>query len=204
MVNDLLDINRLETGEMPLVREELFAASIAGEAVGTVATLAAEMEVRLTLTDVDPELRLDADREILCRVLVNLLGNAIKFTPAGGAVTLSVSRDQETVAFSVTDTGEGIAAEHLARIFDKFYQAHSRAQGRQVPSSGLGLTFCRLAVEAHGGRIDAESAPGRGSRFWFTLPAPTAPQAAPAASADGSAARARPAPNRPTRSALHG
>jgi two-component system, sensor histidine kinase and response regulator len=112
-----------------------------------------------------------ADEEKLLRTLVNLLGNAIKFTPAGGAVTLSArpSDTERVLLLSVTDTGEGIPAEAFARIFEKFGQVESRQAGRRM-STGLGLTFCKMVVEAHGGRIWVESELGQGSTFSFTVP----------------------------------
>jgi signal transduction histidine kinase len=170
MVNDLLDINRLESGEMPLTREEFAAADVMREAAGAVAALAAEKRLTLRVEPAPADLCPYADRETARRVLVNLLGNAVKFTPGGGEVRLTAEARDGMVEFAVADTGEGIPTEHRERVFDKFYQVTSHAAGRQM-SSGLGLAFCRLAVEAHGGRIGVESDVGRGSRFWFTLPA---------------------------------
>jgi signal transduction histidine kinase len=176
MVNDLLDINRLEAREMPLAPEEFAAVDAARAALATVESLAAEKELQLAIASADEDLRVRADPEITRRVLVNLLGNAVKFAPAGGSVTLTVApAGGDAAEFSVADTGPGIAAEHLERIFDKFYQVEARTHGSRIPSTGLGLTFCRLAVEAHGGRIGVESTPGQGSRFWFTLPASRTP-----------------------------
>jgi len=122
--------------------------------------------------DVAPELpHLEGDVDILRRTLVNLLGNSIKFTPAGGTLTLSVALadDGHAMLFSVADTGEGIPDEALDRIFDKFGQVESRKGGRKM-STGLGLTFCKLAVGAHGGHIAVASVPGEGSTFSFTIP----------------------------------
>src|SRR5207302_894983 len=112
-----------------------------------------------------------ADQGKLDRILVNLLGNAIKFTPAGGRVTVGAQVDESetSMVFSVSDTGEGIPAEAFDRIFEKFGQVDSRKGGRMM-STGLGLTFCKLAVEAHGGDITVASAPGHGSTFRFTIP----------------------------------
>jgi signal transduction histidine kinase len=110
-----------------------------------------------------------ADEEKLCRILVNLLGNSIKFTPDRGSVHVDVSESGSDVRFGVRDTGEGIPAEAFERIFEKFGQVESRLAGRKM-STGLGLTFCKMAVEAHGGHIWVESRPGQGSTFFFTLP----------------------------------
>jgi len=121
------------------------------------------------------------DRDLFTRVLINLLGNALKFTPADGSITVGARLEAPSdpdrnpvVVFFVKDTGEGIPKEDLGKIFDKFAQAESRKAGRKN-STGLGLTFCKLAVEAHGGRIWAESEPGKGSTFYFTIPLVTSP-----------------------------
>jgi two-component system sensor histidine kinase/response regulator len=103
-----------------------------------------------------------------------LLGNAIKFTPAAGILTVSVQfgKNRKSLVFSVRDTGEGIPSEAFERIFEKFGQVESR-QGGRLMSTGLGLTFCKLAVEAHGGAIKVASIPGKGSTFSFTIPLTT-------------------------------
>ena len=181
MVNDMLDISKLEAGEMSLRRERFPIGEVMADAEAMVAALAREKRLELRTEPVPPEneqvLCVAADREKLRRVLVNLLGNAIKFTPSGGTVTLRAEGDAGgAVCVSVCDTGPGIPAQHLDRIFDKFYQAEAGRSG-SVAATGLGLTFCKLAVEAHGGRIGVESTVGEGSRFWFTLPA-AAPEGA--------------------------
>src|SRR5581483_4217108 len=103
--------------------------------------------------------------------LVNLLGNAIKFTPKGGTITASIAEEAEggALLFSVRDTGPGIPRDAFTRIFEKFGQVALRRSG-QMMSTGLGLTFCQLVVQAHGGRIWVESELGQGSTFSFTLP----------------------------------
>ena len=120
-------------------------------------------------TDVPPARPpIDADEERVLQVLENLVGNALKFTPPGGVVTVGAARaeDPAWVVFSVRDTGPGIAREHVSRVFDRFYQA----QASDRRGSGLGLAICKAIVEAHGGRIWAESEPGKGATFSFTLP----------------------------------
>ena len=115
-----------------------------------------------------PEIWADDDR--LLQVFENLIGNAIKFTPAGGRVTIGAQSRAGEVLFSIADTGAGIPAESLPRVFDRFWQA-KRAERR---GAGFRLPICKGLVEAHGGRIWVESAPGRGSTFCFTIP--TAPR----------------------------
>jgi signal transduction histidine kinase len=102
---------------------------------------------------------------------VNLLGNAVKFTPSGGRVTLLAQHEpsESAVKFTVRDTGPGIPEEAFERIFEKFGQVGPRPASRSL-STGLGLAFCKMAVEAHGGRIGVQSRLGEGSEFWFTLP----------------------------------
>jgi signal transduction histidine kinase len=174
MINDLLDVEKLESGSMQLDYATVSAATLVASAVSQVASLAEGN--RLTLiqqiaSDLPP---LRGDENKLRRTLVNLLGNAIKFTPSGGTVTVEVrkSEDAHSVVFSVTDTGEGIPSECFGRIFEKFGQVESRHAGR-IMSTGLGLTFCKLAIEAHGGHIAVESVPGRGSTFCFAVPLPS-------------------------------
>lgn len=169
MINDLLDIDKMEQGSLTLERTEVSVPVVAETALAQVGGLAAA-KTQTIAADIAPDLPAAyADEDKLRRILVNLLGNAIKFTPAGGTITLSVRRDGDTLIFSVRDTGEGIPKEDFERIFQKFGQVETRKSGRRM-STGLGLTFCRLAVEAHGGRIWVESELGVGSVFSFTLP----------------------------------
>jgi signal transduction histidine kinase len=168
MVNTLLDINKLESGQLDLHREPVNFASLAQEALDQVRGLALEHRHELhSEADVCP--LLPADGELLRRVVVNLLGNAIKFTPDGGRISLSCAADDQGLTFTVRDTGPGIPEEDRERIFEKFGQVQSRQQGRKY-STGLGLTFCKMVAEAHGGRIWVESEPGRGSAFHVWIP----------------------------------
>ena len=171
MINDLLDVEKMESGSMDLDYTLLDADELVASAVSQVASLAGSENltlVRRVAADLPP-CRGDANK--LRRVLVNLLGNAIKFTPAGGDVTVEAQRgaDGQSLVFSVRDTGEGIPVEAFERIFEKFGQVESR-QGGRIMSTGLGLTFCKLTVKAHGGNIAVESVPGKGSTFSFTIP----------------------------------
>lgn len=169
MINDLLDISKMEDGSLKLELEELTARELIEAAVQQVAPLVAEKELHLK-TKVEPNAPpLQADRDKMLRTLVNLLGNAIKFTPERGTVAVEVQCSDDSLLFCVIDTGEGIPEEAFERIFEKFGQVESRKAGKQM-STGLGLTFCKMAVEAHGGRIWVESEIGAGSRFSFTIP----------------------------------
>jgi signal transduction histidine kinase len=171
MINDLLDVEKLEDGSMQLDMTELKAESLVANATKQIASLAKGENLTLAV-DIAPALPpFSGDEDKLRRVLVNLLGNAIKFTPSGGQLRVEarLSEDQKSIVFSVSDTGEGIPAAAFECIFEKFGQVESRKAGRMM-STGLGLTFCKLAVEAHGGHIGVESAEGEGSTFCFALP----------------------------------
>lgn len=171
MINDLLDVSKMEAGSLTLDRQPVVVAELVRQAVDQVTWLAKENGLCLVTEVADDLSPLTADEDKLRRTLVNLLGNALKFTPEGGTVTLSVqpSDKGDTLLFSVRDTGTGIPPEAFGRIFEKFGQVESRQAGRKM-STGLGLTFCKMAAEAHGGRIWVESAPGQGSTFSFTVP----------------------------------
>ncbi len=191
MINDLLDVEKMEQDSVPLALTTLTASGLIQRACAQVALLAAASSLALdgsASSDLPP---LIGDADKLTRTLVNLVGNAIKFTPAGGTVSVRADRDDsDSLLFSVRDTGEGIPPEDFSRIFEKFGQVQSRQAGRKM-STGLGLTFCKLAVEAHGGRIWLDSAPGEGTVFYFTVPLAAPSSAAsflPGASASGQSA----------------
>jgi two-component system, sensor histidine kinase len=171
MINDLLDIHKMEAGSLQLEVSPLCLEAVVDQALQQVAPLAAEKRIAVSTELASGLPACSADAEKLLRALVNLLANAVKFTPAGGTVTLSVSPNHPdpTLLFCVIDTGEGIPVEAFERIFEKFGQVESRQAGRSM-STGLGLTFCKMVVEAHGGRIWVESELGKGSRFSFVIP----------------------------------
>jgi histidine kinase len=110
-----------------------------------------------------------ADRERVHQVLFNLLDNAVRFTPLGGRVTVTASSHNGSVDVVVADTGPGISSEHLPRVFERFYRV-DESRSRDDGGTGIGLAIARSVVEAHGGRIWADSEPGRGSAFTFELP----------------------------------
>jgi len=171
MVSDLLDISKMEVGLIGLEKRRVVGAEVIEQALSQIAPLARTNGLRVA-RHIAPDLPVVmADEDKLRRALVNLLGNAVKFTPRGGIVTIAASYDpaEAGVVFAVGDTGEGIPAHAVKRIFEKFGQVESRKAGRKM-STGLGLTFCKLVAESHGGRIWVESKLGKGSRFLFTIP----------------------------------
>ena len=165
MINDLLDVEKMESGATQLHYEPLSASELVAGAVNQIATLG-EVERTTLVIDVPADLpAFPGDANKLTRTLVNLIANAIRFTRAG-TVTITVAQQPEHIRFAVRDTGAGIPAEAFGRIFEKFGQVDARSK----VGTGLGLAFCKLAVEAHGGRIGVESTPGAGSTFSFTIP----------------------------------
>ncbi len=168
MVNGLLDISKLEAGEMKLHRSRFPVPALLQAACAQAKHEDDDSTAPIHVV-VAPDLELFADHDLIERVLINLIGNALKFTPPDGRVLIRARAVEAGVRFEVQDNGEGIPAEDLGRIFDKFGQVQTRQNGVKH-STGLGLTFCKLAVEAHGGSIGVHSEVGRGSIFWFQLP----------------------------------
>jgi signal transduction histidine kinase len=167
MVSSMLDVSRMEAGQMPLNRVPCDICDIARAAAESVAVLAQEKTLTVCVTG--DSANSAVDRDIMHRIFVNLLGNAIKFSPEGGSIGVTISSAGETMRATVTDQGRGILPEYHKKIFEKFGQVQSRKEGQKY-STGLGLTFCKLAVEAHGGHIGVDSEVGKGSTFWFTIP----------------------------------
>jgi PAS domain S-box-containing protein len=173
LVNSLLDISRLEAGQMLLEIETKSLFDLVDGARERVAPLALEDDITLQV-DLPPNLsQVAVDEDLVTRMLVNLLDNAIKFSPQGGLVRVGANEVNAPPTFEesaeITDTGTGIPEEYREKIFEKFSQIEEQ-ENRRGRGSGLGLTFCKLVVEAHGGRIWVESQAGQGSTFMFTLP----------------------------------
>jgi two-component system, NtrC family, sensor histidine kinase KinB len=166
LVSELLDLSRMEAGRMEMALLPVGSAQLMEQAAAPFQAQAAARGVQLdlALTGSDPEVLADGGK--ITWVLTNLISNAIRYTPAGGTVTLTADRRGEVAVLSVTDTGIGIPPDAKSRIFEKFYQVPGRPGG----GAGLGLAISKEIVRAHGGRIWVESEPGQGSRFQFTLP----------------------------------
>lgn len=173
MINDMLDVSRLEEGEQVLQRDALRPRELLVQALEQVQLQADQKQIQVRVEVAQELPPCEGDAKKLQRTLVNLLANAIKFTPRRGQITASIRTidDGAGLCFAIRDTGPGIPAEAFGVIFEKYRQLGAQlASG--VPSSGLGLTFCKRIVEAHGGRIWVESEEGQGSTFAFKLPAP--------------------------------
>lgn len=171
LVSTLLDIARLESAGMPLKKSPCDVRSLMADAVNRVKSVADLKHLQMTIQSAP--VTLIADRELIVRVIMNLVANAVRFAPEGSAVVVNLVSDDQEVKIAVTDEGPGIAPELQSKVFEKFTQGGGRPNGGVA---GLGLTFCRLAVEAHGGVIGVDSpvkaddVKQPGSRFWFRLP----------------------------------
>ena len=171
LILNILDVARMEEEKLVLRRRPLMPALLLGDCARQGEGPSEKRGVHLVLQVSGEPAPVEADPELTGRVLANLLHNALKHTPPGGEVQMGAEDEGNRVKFWVRDTGEGIPAEILPRVFDKFVVGPEGSEpGEPGYGTGLGLTFCKMAVEAHGGSIWAESQPGRGSTFSFTLP----------------------------------
>lgn len=166
LANTLLDVSRLEEGRMPINKAPADLAKLAGEVRATLGNLESDRVINLIAAD--PVIT-HCDAALVRRVLENLVSNGIKHTPQGSTLTIEVTSRSGRVRVAVTDEGEGVPAEARQRIFEKFGSMAVR-KDRTYHSVGLGLAFCKLAVEAHGGTIGVEDGIPRGSIFAFELP----------------------------------
>jgi len=169
LVDDLLALARLDSGQAAMDRRELDPADVLRAAVERMQLAAAEQSVQLEWSS-QPLPRLVADGDRLLQVLTNLLANALQHTPSGGTVRLTARAEAGWLQLVVEDSGSGLAPEHLPRIFERFYRADSARAGGRGQGSGLGLAIADEIVRAHGGRIEVWSQPGIGSRFTVILP----------------------------------
>jgi PAS domain S-box-containing protein len=179
LINDILDLSKVEAGRMELHLEQFLLSAALPEVLSLIRPLAMAKKIRLEGA-VDTGLLVHADPVRFKQILYNLLSNAVKFTPEGGGIGIEAREDGGSVRLEVCDTGIGIPAEELANIFTEFHQVGTTTKGVRE-GTGLGLAITKRLVEQHGGKIWAESEPGKGSRFYFTLPGqPQPPEAKPA------------------------
>lgn len=169
LVNDLLDLSRLESAHEKLAWTEIDVRKVVHDSIQTVLPLAQKKGIEIKENIEEHLSKMNADQLRLGQVLVNLVNNAVKFTPSGGEVRVIVRRLNESIEFKVQDTGIGIPQEDLPYIFDRFYRVeHNRARRHNSGGSGLGLTISKQVVELHGGRISATSS-NKGTTFTFTI-----------------------------------
>ncbi len=165
MISSILDVSKMGSGEMKLQLEPCYLDALVHTVFATDQPFYGKRTV--TFDASESSLIVMADIGLIRRVLQNLLSNALNYTPAGGNIRIGLTLSPGEVRVAVTDTGPGIAPEHHQRIFEKFGQVED--QNNRM-GTGLGLTFCKMAIEAHGGSIGVDSEVGRGSTFWFALP----------------------------------
>lgn len=189
LIGDLTDVTSLAAGKLAITNAPNDQAALVTEAMDTFQVLATEKQIQLDCEVPDAPLPLLCDRGRIVQVLVNLVGNAVKFTPEGGRVSVSAARVGDEALFSVTDNGPGIPESLLEAIFQRFWQAGENDQR----GLGLGLYIAKGIVESHGGRIWAESRVGEGSSFHFTLPRGSVPSQVDAPPIRSAALRSGPA-----------
>jgi signal transduction histidine kinase len=170
MIDDLLNVSKLEAGELQLTLKPIYLPAFLAEKQETYLAQVADEGKTLTIHAPAELPTIMADIEMLGRVFDNLIGNAIKYTNAGGHINITAEAHDQTLTIRVSDDGEGILPEDQARIFDKFVQGAASSTQPSRHGTGLGLAFCRLAILAHGGTIMASGEPGQGATFTITLP----------------------------------
>jgi heavy metal sensor kinase len=171
LVDALLTLARADEGRAPLHREPVDLRTIVQEVQETGELLAEDAGVTMNASTPEHPVVVPVDHSRIRQLILNLLTNAVKYTPRGGSVSLELAQDDGRIVIAVTDTGVGIAAGDLPHIFDRFWRADTaRTRTGERPGAGLGLAICKWIAEAHGGSIEVHSRPGRGSRFTVTLP----------------------------------
>lgn len=173
LINDLLDISRIESGRVHLKVEPLEMGEVLQGVVDTFRTFADQSDVELSCHVARGLPRAAADRDRVGQVLMNLVSNAIKYSPGGGSVLVSARRTGNDVLVEVTDTGIGIEPDDVKQLFTKFFRVDSSLT-REIGGTGLGLSICKSVIELHGGEIGVRSKSGKGSTFWFTVPVASA------------------------------
>ncbi len=184
LVDDLRTLSLADAGELTLTRQRVAPQALLERAAAAYRPQAEAQQVALTVHSAASVPEVDVDPERMAQVLSNLLSNALRYTPAGGTITQSAAVHANSVQLRVEDTGAGIAPEALPHIFERFYRADPSRQ-QENGSSGLGLAIAKSIVEAHGGTMGVESAPGRGTHFTITLPLPARSPEIPAGQRDG-------------------
>ncbi len=170
IVEDLLMLSKIESREFQLKRETILLPGFIDDVIDFVKELAEKKKISMSRNEIASSMGVGADRNYLEQVLINLLDNAIKYTPERGKIMISViEKDQKEIRFSIEDNGIGIPKEDLPRIFERFYRV-DKGRSQELGGTGLGLSIVKHLVQAHGGRVWVESQLGKGSTFYFTLP----------------------------------
>jgi signal transduction histidine kinase len=173
LIDSLLTLSRADAGQVPMKAEVFPIADIMEEAASLLDVLIEEKQLKLDV-EADKNAIVRGDRIILRQAVVNILHNAVKFTPAGGSISARVFCEGSRVILSVTDSGPGISTEHMSKVFDRFYRADQMRTGEDK-GAGLGLSIAQWAARAHDGEIGVSAAPGGGCTFWIRLPLASAP-----------------------------
>jgi signal transduction histidine kinase len=168
LINDILDLSKIEAGHMELFRERVALADLVENCVSTMRVIAARKQITLTTACDPPDMLIDVDPARFKQILYNLLSNAVKFTPDGGHVKVDVQANPSQTVLSVCDDGVGINSQDQGMIFDEFRQV-DHGTGQRQQGTGLGLALVRKLVELHGGTIQLQSTPGKGTCFTIIL-----------------------------------
>lgn len=169
LINDILDVSKMESGELKVNYEEVTVNEVFESVLNAISPLAKKKDIELSSSIVPEKFSLNADKFLLKQILLNLSSNAVKFTPDGGNVILKAHLMDDVVEFSVIDTGIGISAEDISKLFIPFHQVDSKLS-RKYAGTGLGLSVVKRFVEMHAGEVLVESKPGKGSNFIFRIP----------------------------------
>lgn len=190
LINDILDIEKLESGKLDMVFDTVQMSNVLDRSAEAVRAFAEQNGIKLEMIHTNASVYADGDR--LVQVIVNLVSNAVKFSPKGQTVTVAVSEIPNWVEVKVIDRGRGIPPKYKNLLFQRFQQVEA-SDARKKGGTGLGLAICKGIIEAHGGTIGVESEEGKGSIFWFKIP----PQAGAAGAGGGQGAAAKGAPAQP-------
>lgn len=167
LINDLLDLEKMEAGKMQMAAKNIYIENVIEKSIESVQEFAETYDIKLETSETVAEVYADPDR--LIQVLINLISNAVKFSPKGETVEISTKEEREYIEVSVIDHGRGVPAKHRDLIFEKYKQVEVE-DGSKKGGTGLGLPICKMIIEQSGGSIGVESEEGKGSRFWFRLP----------------------------------
>lgn len=168
LVGDLMELSKIQTGNVKLYKEEIKVKFLLDEAAKVFCVDLKQKQIDLTILPVDEDLKIFADKDRLTQVLINILSNAIKYTPEHGKIKIEAKEYRGKIFFEVSDTGIGMPEEEIPYIFEKFYRI--RTPGKMSEGSGLGLAIAKEFIELHGGKIGAKSTPGIGTTIFFELP----------------------------------